>query len=500
MEPALQVDFEIIVEVDQTSEPANASNASNASSTRLDAMIDALETMKANPVKILERVSSRMSARGRNFTIPLEARLATPTISRANVRLVADAWGACGGNVQCTFNATVWRFREVWCAADQNLSFAVPLHRCRTSQPMASVEQCTMRPPECGWHVGNWSLCRSESSTDQSGQSLCNSSGQGVQLREVYCRSESGPEFTWPGTAVCENREQRPQEKRSCYCGVSLASASLSGHDLLPEAPLPLPSQTSSASAGIAPELVIVVGVGGLLVACGFCCFISGKTSNAGQKVKVKPETLPAEARMDVADAEKTPDRKSRISVGVPESPAAGASPLGAWVSSKTSSSRSSVSQSPASSPTKVLARQNSGTPVRRVSVDSNDSEPSAAANPLRRVGKARPRPAPLGSNPTQSSTRRTLPADRAAGGVTWRTQSVRKEPKAQAQAWQAAPPAQQRSTSAGSSSRASLRQAASSSSSRAPVGPRTPQDEQSRLTLYAPQPKAQLPEMPLDN
>jgi len=500
MQPALQVDFEIFISESQNlSESAESINASSASPTAsLDAMVNAVELMKQNPMKLLERVGQSLSTQmGRdvtaNFTA-LQARIATPTTSRASVRMFADAWSACGGTALCTFNATAWRSRQVWCADTRNISVQVPQLRCtqRLGPLLAAVEQCTPdmpRPPQCGWHVGNWSSCRSEwSESSAAGQSLCNSSGLGLQQREVHCQTEDGPEFTWPGTDGCEAREKRPREKRGCHCGAALAYTieGSSGDEL--EA-----ADTSGDSTAMASAPVLVgAAAGGILVTLCCCClFFAGKSRRGGQKDKVNPETVD-EARMDIAadlPATLTYDRSSSM----PESPAAGLSPLGAWVSG-TSSSRSSVSQSPASSPTKASARAVSGTPARRESKESNASEQpqlSSALTPLRVVGKVRPRPAALEESSTTPSMRRKAPAE--SQGQAQRT----RKPQARPQTTQvlAPPPAQlRRSASSGSSSRAQQ----DVSSPRAQPGPRTPAESDHVLQFSAPHPTARVPQMPI--
>eukprot|EP00931_Biecheleriopsis_adriatica_P047392 TRINITY_DN2732_c0_g1_i10.p1 TRINITY_DN2732_c0_g1~~TRINITY_DN2732_c0_g1_i10.p1 ORF type:complete len:851 (+),score=157.09 TRINITY_DN2732_c0_g1_i10:898-3450(+) len=421
MQPALEAEFEVFVEADPEADPASPQATGQSLDTKatslLDAMLEAVETLKSDPMPLLKKVESELAKSGtnltENFTVPMQARVATPKVKQQVVRSVAGPWGPCGGaGVVCAWSGNVvLRFRNVWCADAGNLTDRVHDGLCSESTRQRSSEPCPAsveHPPACGWQIGNWSRCISPSferpaALEELEGDLCDSSGRGQQFRKVHCLSEHEPMAD--ETAACVKQEgKQPNTERTCYCAASITEAAPAQTEMTSAEAF---EDTSLAMAGLGPLVMTVLGLGGLVLVMTCCLGIrrvlrpraadkiapdAGTGSESRDNLEADPYKSAAlaglrsaglDSRLSVA-ADAPPSTKSVWSkeTHLPGSPAAARrSPMSSLSGhsghsgSPATKSPSAVSQSPKKSSVGVERR-----PSREVSIDSAASSVPADA------------------------------------------------------------------------------------------------------------------------
>lgn len=519
MAPALQVDFEVFVPEDSNSAASEAlageGNKSKNFSTMLNAMVEAVKTIRSNPGPLLSHVESKLAAQGinltANFTRPLQARMAMPKKQTISARSVAGAWGPCGGVAACSNEVSLMRHREVRCVDGVDLTKMVSLSLCKAMEMPHSSEPCprnATRPPTCGWRIGNWSHCVStlppKEDLQALRQDLCNASGLGKQYREVYCLMEAGRRSLWPETESCIKRQgPEPRAERQCHCvasegsGNSLFAALAKPDDATVAAgAVPMQSTAPMALGALGPLMLVAVGVAGLMLALLVCCYVRSKRRQKGTNDQVSPE--PDAHAVTVQRRSMLTTSKNNLNIPqVPASPAASTrSPLSEWAAaSQATASPGAVSSAVSQSPKGVNTSKSRGSAaLRSESVDSNGSAGSDVVGSLRAIMSRKPRPAALGDAIDDQGT-----------GLGQRRQSRRA-----LQAWSDSGQRGQSLGENGSTNETgpqrpgSLRRASLAAASQAGQRSRsqrrntivTPQGEQQMLQPWAPNPHASPPRM----
>lgn len=525
MAPALQVDFEVFVPEDGSSGSSESARRSRSNATTvsmLDAMLEAVKSIRSNPGPLLLSVVSKLASQGinltANFTRPLQARVAMPQKQVFSARSVAGAWGFCGGEAACTDEVNLLRYREVMCVDGLNISKQVSLSLCSTMEMPHSSEPCptdSPRPPTCGWRTGNWSPCVStllpKDKLQALREDLCNASGLGKQYREVYCLMETGRKSAWPETEGCIKRHgPELSSERQCHCVASKDSGSSRGSWSAAQAKQDdgtdaageegLQTTAPVALGALGPLMAVALCLAGSMLAVLGCCYFRGRKKLIQKTEKIAPEpdaqamAVRGSPRASSAAASASVRRKQLDVPQVPASPAASAkSPMS--VASQSTKSPSAISSAVSQSPKASRNSKNEGSAaIRSQSCEGNESEGSGseAMGSLRAIMARRPRPSALGNDigdkttgPGQrGSARRALQAwsnsqqtRQPAGGIKNLSQTGTQRPGSL------------HSSAAHASSQATQRSGTQAGNKVA-----TPQGEQATINPWAPHPNSMPP------
>lgn len=253
----------------------------------------AVKEMKNDLGPLMTKLSSILPSVGLSANSILNLRLATPSVQTVQAVYAGSTWGPCGGGSAC-YQGEALRYREIWCANMFDFARLESMF-CQGSLQPASSELCPAgltRPPTCGWKVlSNWSACFSQK-PEQLPASLtkdvCNSSGKGLQYRQVSCLAANS-------TARCE--KPKPRSERPCQCAATSHSFVLQS-TVVAVGPGARPAR---ASVDMASILGIILGVLTPVTFCFcLCCWCSrGGVKNprsandrvagrVGKKIEVK--------------------------------------------------------------------------------------------------------------------------------------------------------------------------------------------------------------------
>lgn len=314
MELALEVNFQVILPGEGSFESSELGTFSSAAS-----VLSAVSAIKDNPADLVSKLSAALPVE-----TALRARLTTPTLQQKQAVMVAEEWGACGAGLACTRSEDVLlRYRGVWCADAENISAKLSSTMCsgNTSRIMEPCPETVTHPPSCGWHSGAWSECRSQVLDDNGTDGLdntttpCNSSGIGIQQRQVTCLARDP-------AIDCDNP---PARERECQCVASLNQLQLAALE-----PEPMLVETQSS---LIPLLIGVVAGGCMAcTCCTFCCFNMLRGNVKSPVKKVEKSTLefdgPAAHKpkrdADLREKFDGPDRKATVCVAAGRRPREG--------------------------------------------------------------------------------------------------------------------------------------------------------------------------------
>eukprot|EP00435_Cladocopium_sp_Y103_P071268 s9_g37.t1 len=274
MELALEVNFQVILPGEGSFESSELGTFSSAAS-----VLSAVSAIKDNPADLVSKLSAALPVE-----TALRARLTTPTLQQKQAVMVAEEWGACGAGLTCARSEDILlRYRSVWCADAENISAKLSSTMCSGNTPrlMEPCPETVMHPPSCGWHSGAWSECRSQVLDDNGTDVLdnttmpCNSSGIGVQQRQVTCLARDP-------AIDCDDP---PARERECQCVASLNQLQLAALE-----PEPMLVETESS---LIPLLIGVVAGGCMAcTCCTFCCFNMLRGNVKSPVKKVEKSTL----------------------------------------------------------------------------------------------------------------------------------------------------------------------------------------------------------------